>query len=396
MIVPCLASKLSEQIFSSPILIVDDVKFNRVFLDKTLRSCGFTNLLCVASAEEALAKIKEFQPDMVLLDIMLPGMDGFACCERLRSRKEYRDLPILIETSIVEPELRVKAFRKGATDFVSKPIDPDELCARVTVHLEKRHSLKTLQIYKSRIQAELESARQLQIGILPDADKIQEYERRCGLTIASAFEPASELGGDLWGVQPIFPHQTALWLVDFSGHGMSAALNAFRLHAYLKENIPEAARPGEYLSRLNEKLLNLLPRGQFASMFYGIIDIQSGQLFYARAYMPHPIILHRATGKAEKLEGNSPPLGVGMHFYQTQSVSFTSSDVLILYSDALVETPDTKKNFISEERLLEMIENSAASSVQELKDSLLLRFKQHAGGCLRDDLTIVACAHAKG
>lgn len=390
---PFVSSELSQQILTSNIMIVDDVKINRVFLEKTLRACGFQNLLSVASAEEVFSRIKSFKPDLILLDILMPdGMDGFDCCETLRQQEEYRDLPILVETSIVEPELRLKAFKKGATDFVSKPIDADELCARVIVHLEKRHSLKTLQLYKNRIETELESARQLQVGILPEQEKIDECERRCGLTFVSAFEPASEIGGDFWGMHPLFPHQTAFWVVDFSGQGMPAALNAFRLHAYLKENVPEAARPGEYLSALNDKLLNLLPRGQFAAMFYGILDTQSHQLFYARAYAPAPIVLHRTTGKAERLEGNAPPLGIGMHLYPTQTFPFALDDMLVLYSDAYLETPNDKDECISEEKLIALIEKNAKASPYQLKEDLLRAFKEHAGNNVRDDLTLVVCA----
>jgi sigma-B regulation protein RsbU (phosphoserine phosphatase) len=388
-----MAKELSKQILSSPLLIVDDEEINRIFLEKTLRTCGFTTLLCVPSAEKALASMKSFRPDLVLLDILMPGgMDGFECCMRLRAQEEHRDLPILVQTSIIEPELRVKAFRSGATDFVSKPLDPDELCARVTVHLEKRLSLKALQDYKMRIDAELDTARQLQMGILPETDKLEEYKRLHGLSIAAAFEPASELGGDLWGMQNLFPHQTALWLVDFSGHGMPAALNTFRLHAYLKENMPEAARPGEYLSKLNDRLLNLLPRGQFASMFYGIIDQQSHQLFYARTCMPAPIILRNATGKGETLDGDAPPLGIGMHLYPTKIIPFAPGDVLIVYSDALIETSNPAGGTLTEEHILELVEKNASATAAELKNILLERFKEFTCGAFRDDLTLVVCA----
>src|ERR1700733_8490262 len=134
------ANDFLEQIFASPILIVDDNEINRIFIEKTLRKRGFTRLLSVSSGEEALEKMPEFSPDMVILDIIMPGMDGFQCCAAIRQQKHYQDLPVLIQTTITDPELRVKAFEKGATDFISKPVYPDELCARVMVHLEKRHS----------------------------------------------------------------------------------------------------------------------------------------------------------------------------------------------------------------------------------------------------------------
>lgn len=383
---------LLPHIYASGILIVDDNEINRIFLERTLKARGFNRILCVSSAEEALEKIHPFQADMVLLDLMMPGgMDGFECCATLRKQQAWHDLPILIQTSITEPQLRVKAFAMGATDFVSKPIYPDELYARVMVHLEKRHSLKTLQLYKNRIEAELENARQLQQAILPDMEEIEDIERSCALDISSHFQPSSEIGGDFWGMKNIFPHQTAFWLVDFSGHGVASALNAFRLQAYLKEHSPLAARPGEYISHLNDKLLHLLLRGQFSTMFYGIIDTQSNQLFYACACAPNPIILRKATGKAEIIDGTGTPLGIGMCFYPTQTVTFAPGDMLLLYSDALIETSGMTGEYISEEDIMRLLEEHHGAHSMGMKEIILDYFQQHAGDALRDDLTITIC-----
>ncbi len=387
-----ILSELSQQILSSPILIVDDSEMNRLYLEKILRSRGFTQLLPVSSAEEALQSLAWFQPEMILLDIVMPsGIDGYDCCEAIRSQERYRDLPILIQTSITSPELRVKAFKKGATDFVSKPLYPDELCARIIVHLERLHSIRTLQIYKSRIEVELEAARRLQSSILPEAWELEEIKRRCGISIASYSQPSSEIGGDFWGLKNIFPHQTAVWLVDFSGHGVAAALNSFRLQAYLKEYSSVAARPGEYLAHMNDKLLHLLMRGQFATMFYGIVDTQTSQLFYACACIPPPIILRKETGKAGMIDGQGNPLGIGMHLYPTQSITFAMGDVLLLYSDALTETPNEAGKYITEEQIIGLLEQHRDKSPEDIKNALLNYFNQHAGDRVRDDLTLVVC-----
>lgn len=383
--------ELLSQIYASPILIVDDNEINRIFVEKTLRAHGFTRLLSVAGAEEALKKMPDFNPDMVILDIVMPGMDGYQCCEAIRAQKQCRDLPVLIQTSLTEPQLRVKAFEKGATDFISKPVYAGELYARVMVHLEKRHSLKRLQLYKKRIEQEMGHARQLQMAILPGAAEIAEIERRCRLDIASYFKPSSEIGGDFWGMKNLFPHQTAFWLVDFSGHGVAAALNAFRLQAYLKESSPLAARPGEYLSHLNDKLLHLLLRGQFATMFYGIADTQSNTLFYACACAPHPIILRHATGRAEVIDGSGKPLGIGMHLYTTQTIVFSSGDMLLLYSDAFTETPNAAGEYITEEQIMTLLELHAGASSAAIRELLLDYFRKHAGNALRDDLTLAIC-----
>ena len=389
-----IENDLLAQIFASSILIVEDNEINRVFLEKMLHARGFTHLLSVASAEEALAQIDAFNPDLVILDIMMPGMDGFECCAMIRSQHKYRNLPILIQTSIVEPGLRVKAFEMGATDFVSKPVYAEELCARVMVHLEKRHSLNTLQLYRNRIEIELESARQLQLAILPNSDELAEIKRACHLDISACFQPSSEIGGDFWGAKMLFPHQTAFWLIDFSGHGVAGALNAFRLQAYLKEYSSLTARPGEYLSHLNDKLLHLLLRGQFATMFYGIIDTQSSQLFYACACAPHPIILRKNSAKPEMIDGSGTPLGIGMHLYSTQSVAFAAGDTLVLYSDAMTETPNQAGECITEAQIMELLARHRGASAAEIKRTLFDYFMLHTNHTISDDLTITVCTQA--
>jgi phosphoserine phosphatase RsbU/P len=377
-----------NSIFSSAILIVDDNEFNRIFLKKILQARGFTNLQLAESGEEAIEILTKSTPSMVILDIIMPGIDGFECCAWIRKQSQFAELPVLIQTAIVDPTLRVKAFAKGATDLLSKPIFPEELCARVIVHLEKRASLNTLLLYKNRIETELESARQLQFAILPEAEELLDIKRRCHIDIASHFQPSSEIGGDFWGIKNIFPHQTACWLVDFSGHGVAAALNAFRLQAYLKDHTQLSARPGEYLSHLNDKLLGLLLRGQFATMFYGIIDSQTNQLFYACACTPNPIILRKDTRKAEMLDGSGSPLGIGMNLYTTQSTSFSTGDTLLLYSDALTETPNADGKFISEEEIMELMNANFGASAQAMKEMLLDHFAQHSDNNTSDDLTI--------
>jgi phosphoserine phosphatase RsbU/P len=389
--------EFEKHILSSPIMIVDDNEINRIFLEKTLRARGFTKLLSVSSGEEALQKLSWFHTEMVILDIMMPnGMDGFECCEAIRAQNMYRDLPVLIQTTITDPELKVKAFAKGATDFVSKPIYPDELVARVMVHLEKRYSLETLQMYKKRVAIELESARQLQQYILPKMEDIADIERGCGLDIAAYYQPCSEVGGDFWTINSLFPNQTAFSLVDFSGHGVASALNAFRLQAYMKDHTSLTARPGEYLAHLNDKLLHLLMRGQFATMFYGIVDTQSNQLFYACACAPHPIIVRRNTKAAEMIDGSGVPLGIGLHLYHTQVAPFAAGDVLMLYSDALTETPNDKGEYLSEETIMKLLQQHHGAPANTLKDIVLEKFRAHAGATLNDDLTIVIVMRKAG
>jgi len=377
-------------IYRLPILIVDDNDVNRLYIEQVLTARGFYNLKAVDSAEKALACIDAFNPELLILDILMPGMDGFECCNIIRQKLNQLDLPILIQTAIIAPELRVKAFENGATDFVSKPVYSDELYARVMVHLEKRLYLKNLQLYKTRVETELESARQLQCSILPQTKDISDVSKRCQLDIAAHYQPSSEVGGDFWGMKSLFAHQTAFWLIDFSGHGVAAALNSFRLQAYLMEHSPLATRPGDYLVHLNEKLLQLLLHSQFATMFYGIIDSRSNELIYSCACSPNPILLDYAKASTRILDGSGRPLGISLGQYPTASIDFHPGDVLVLYSDALTETPNQDGDFIGEKHIAHILSAYQNHPAETIRDAILDEFTKHADSP-SDDLTLVVC-----
>jgi sigma-B regulation protein RsbU (phosphoserine phosphatase) len=379
-----------QSIYGSRILIVDDVALNQMMIEKLLRGHGFYNIAVAGDGQQALDMAKLSPPDIIILDIVMPVMDGFECCRQFRALPRHRDTPILVQTMLTEPDKRLKAFSVGATDIVSKPIDPDELYARVRVHLEKQRYLTELQNYYERTSMELDNARALQSAILPDAHDIATIKQRHSLDVAAHFQPSSEIGGDFWGMKKLFPHQVAFWIVDVSDHGISAALNAFRLQAYLKEYSPHTSNPGEYLTQLNEKLLELLLIGQFATMFYGIIDTQGHRLIYASAGSPHPLILRQATGKVEMVDATGLPLGLSIHHYLTQEVAFTPGDQLLLYSDALTETRDASGDFLEEAYWQQMWEAQGAGTASSLIDALVADFNRHTGGKLTDDLTLCA------
>ena len=377
-------------IHESRILIVDDVEVSQAVIEQTLRKSGFKHIDIANNGAEALEQARLVAPDIIILDIQMPVMDGFECCEKFRQIPRFRDTPILVQTVLTQPEMRVKAFMHGATDIVSKPIEPNEFYARVLVHLEKQYCMWQLQEYHTRTSKELDNARALQKAILPDAHDIAEMKLRHHLDVAAHFQPSHEIGGDFWGMKQLFAHQVAFWIVDFSGHGVEGALNAFRLQAYLKEYSPLVSKPGEYLVQLNEKLLELLLIGQFATMFYGILDLQAHRMFYASAGSTHPLIRRNATGKAEMIDGSGLPLGLSIHTYPTQEVPFNPGDHILWYSDALTETPDHAGRFATEADLMQALERHSGSSA-EFVMALAQKFESETGGKLHDDLTIVSC-----
>jgi sigma-B regulation protein RsbU (phosphoserine phosphatase) len=372
----------------SRILIVDDAVINLLFLRNILMHGGFTDIRTAENGEEALELCDTYKPDIIILDLIMEGMDGFECCRRIRARTEGGDVPILIQTALTDQDEKVRTFREGATDFISKPIFPDELYARVIVHLEKQLAMKKLQTYKQRVEQELHTARDLQAAILPKLSDVDAIRVETGLDIASYFKPSSELGGDFWGIRQLGAQRVAFWIVDFSGHGVAAALNVFRLHTVLQEDSAAANEPGDYLTEINERLIPLLPRGQFATMFYGIIDLKQDELRYAGAGSPHPIVLNMDGANPRTLDGTGQPLGIIPHRYPTRRTEFDPGDCICFYSDALTETVDVDGVYIDEAQIATLL----AQGTWNAETSLLHLLEYYDTRTLlrnrRDDLTI--------
>lgn len=380
-----VSEKTPDALKQAKILLVDDAAFNVNLLKEALRERGFEHCLTAHDGRKALEMTLEHRPDIIILDLMMPGMSGYECCERLRRMPEFKDLPILVLTMLKEPEERAKAFRAGASDLVNKPVHVEELMARVTLHLQRKFSMGRLNRYHDENEQELQSARKMQEMLLPSQDDIRKAEKRHGLTIFSHVAPCAKIGGDFWGMAELPDKQLALFMVDFSGHGVTAALNTFRLHAIIMELQQAMHHPGEFLSALNERLYQLLGADQFATMFCGVVDAKTDSLRYAAAASPAPLII-TGDGKAHYLEGRGFPLGVRRSArYETHDMPFHKGDFLLLYSDALLEGVNEHLQAFEDRFLGYAWHHTTAEAAFKL---LLADFYAHTHGAVADDLTV--------
>jgi DNA-binding response OmpR family regulator len=124
----------------STILIVDDEPFNVDYLEQALADLGY-DTISAANGPEALAKVAADAPDLILLDIMMPGMDGFTVCRLLKDQEETRLIPIVIMTALDAKADRITGIQAGADDFLTKPVDEAELVARIETALKLKHTV---------------------------------------------------------------------------------------------------------------------------------------------------------------------------------------------------------------------------------------------------------------
>jgi sigma-B regulation protein RsbU (phosphoserine phosphatase) len=340
------------------VLVVDDSQRNLDFVTLLLSIAGIQKVTCALDGLEALEAIETFDPDIVVLDIMMPRMDGYEFLRRFRAIPRMADVPVLVVTALDDHEQRAKAFDLGGSDYVVKPIERREFIARLSVHLRNRQLIGRLRNYQDRLQFDLEIARSMQRGLLPAQDRVATLEKTYGITIGSVFRTAYEVGGDLWGAFPLDADRFGLWLADFSGHGVAAAINTFRLHVMLRESA-NAGDPGQLLADLNGTLKAVLPRGQFATMVYAVCDMRAHKLTFSTAGHPAPI-LKSSVGTVQSYPMASPPLGIAQGTkYRTIDLPFGPGTSLFIYSDGLSEA-EAAQGAVGEEGAMALAEGLPA------------------------------------
>jgi CheY-like chemotaxis protein len=188
---------LDRAIRASKILVVDDQPVIHKLLGFYLNAGGHENLTFAEDGDDALEAIEADKPDLVLFDLQMPRMGGFEVCKVLRNDPRYLMLPILVQTAANSPEDRAEVFRSGATDMVGKPVNDAELLARVGIHLQNRHMLNQLSVYRESMERELQLARDMQHRIMPNPGDLAKLNEKYGIEFKSHFQTCDALGGDM-------------------------------------------------------------------------------------------------------------------------------------------------------------------------------------------------------
>lgn len=379
---------------SARILVVDDQKSNRMLLAAQLRAFGFVHVDEAVDGEDALARIQAQRPTLIILDIVMPRMDGLAVCRWLRERSEYDDIPVIVQTALEKVADRVAAFETGANDVLAKPVNPAELRARIQIHLQNRYLLAELKAFRHRLTEELGAAQQLQHGLLPTQADVTALADQRRVRLDSSFQPTSEVAGDFWAALPLAKGRVGLLIADMSGHGVAAALNASRLHALVEPPPPFAESPAELFAFLNRRLKSLLPLGQFAAAFYGVIDPAARTLTHAGSAFCPPILIPERGAAPVLLDARNLPLGAmaGARYGETITPFDPATGLVFCYSDALVETEDGQGDLLTEDALAGLVAQAFADGLSgaEIVRRVDDHYNRRWGGHRIDDLTMVA------
>lgn len=382
----------------SKILVVDDEPRNVKILQIHLNARGYT--VCTATnGLEALETVEKEMPDLILLDINMPKMDGFEVVERIRANETTEFIPIVMITALRDTrENRIKAIEVGADDFIEKPFDSLEVLARVRSLLRIKGYHDTLENHNARLEEELQMARSIQEILLPQ-NGVQELS---GFRIASRCCPEMAVGGDFFDVWEIGENQLGVFISDVMGHGVSAAFVTVFIKTILAEFQQLVTdNPAYLLEILNTRFNDMISSRlfMFATAFCGIIDAAKGQLLCANAGHSFPFLRngHQQTYHVigNKKTGNG--LGIWREsVYETTHYPFDRFSRLFLYTDGLYEAKNPQGEEFTAERLQKLVSTCSEQSAAGLINSVSAAVDTFTATCPKDDdLTLIAIEVAK-
>ena len=375
------------------VLIVDDEPFNVEYLVQELEDYGVESITG-ANGQEALDQIENEDPDVVLLDIMMPVMDGFEALEKIKSNKAMRDIPVIVISAMSDMEQIVKGIELGAEDYLPKPFDPVLLKARLTASLEKKRLRDMEKTYFEGLERELEIGREIQAGFLPkDFPKINGWE------FANFFEAAREVSGDFFDVFELPEGKIAVVLGDVTDKGVGAALYMalYRslIRVYLSSNstskdlsIPELLESTAKSS--NDYVCQIHDSEKFLTAFISVLDPATGELDYVSAGHDHPFLID-PDKVINEIEATGPAIGIieGADF-KSEKIAITAGSTLLLYSDGITDVQSEQEDIFGADKLLSLV-GKAQGSAKSLVESLVVETKTFMGEAKQfDDMTLMA------
>jgi phosphoserine phosphatase RsbU/P len=339
------------------ILVVDDEPIIRNLLTATLEPLGF-ELSEAANGLEAIAQMEKIHPEIILLDVTMPGVNGFEVLERLRLTEGSPRAFVLMLTGLGEIKDLEKGLAAGADDYLVKPFQLRELIARIQAavrvqtlqvellrkneELEKVNralasSLRVQEMLNHKMMIEMEVAARLQNGFMSPCDF------KFGSVRASArYQPSTKIGGDFYDLRLLGNAKAGIFLADAVGHGVSAALMAAMMKTALEDALAIETQPSRVLGALNRSFHFCSAQGKYLTAFFGLLDCNSGDLVYSLAGHVPPMLYCRATGRIELLDSPGHCLGIfGEGGYEDRQAQLCPGDRLFAYTDGISEaSPD--------------------------------------------------------
>lgn len=390
------------------VLVIDDDTDILALLEMSLTSDGF-NVITASDGIKGIERAKAEHPDLILLDVMMPQMDGLQVIEKLKADGETNTIPVLWLTAKSQTEDKLKGLEIGGDDYITKPFDLREVTARINAVLGRTRPVKYINPLISamgesfteagvaELGSHLQAAAEIQMKLLPEKPPVFP-----GYEFATLFRSSTSVSGDFYDFIPLSDKRLGVVLGDVKGHGIPAALLMVMIQTASRLLCNESDMPSAVLKRINTLLFHNTDLEQFATMVYGILELDTGIFTYANGGHCPPIHfrvekndsreLNNKSVQVELLETGGMLIGAfDIATFSSDTCQLSDEDVLLIYTDGVTETEGKKANdFYGEERLIDCFSrkiNLSAASLCDVLESDLMDFSVTTQ--LKDDRAVV-------
>jgi sigma-B regulation protein RsbU (phosphoserine phosphatase) len=364
----------------STILVVDDSPTNLQVVVRTLYGSGH-RILVARDGPTALDIAMRATPDLVLLDVMMPGMDGFEVCRTLKARAETREAAVIFMSARGELSDKVSGLELGAVDYITKPIQAEEVLARVAAHLSRQHLEHALRVSRDKLDRELAGAARMQRSILPA--QMPEHPR---VSFAAYYETSRHAGGDYYDVLPLGADRFGIIVADVSGHGAPSAIVMAMIRAVMHTYPGVPDDPPAVLDHINRHFRYLWDSSMYATAVYAVLDAAQATLRVSSAGHPPPYRLrpdHAATPLP--IEPTMCLIWDELSGIPCAEHTLRAGDRLVFYTDGITDRQAQDGTMYDSDQFAAALMRIGASPPATIVRDIVAEVDRFAGGHEPDD-----------
>jgi sigma-B regulation protein RsbU (phosphoserine phosphatase) len=373
------------------ILIIDDSLESRLLLKTILEKAGYQEILLAGSAQAAFSLLdtmekdgKQAKIDLILMDILMPEMNGIEATKRIKETEGLQDIPIVVVTGSTEEMDLDQAFLAGANDYITKPFKRTELLVRIRSALALKQEMDKRKSRERKLQREIELAKKVQLSVL---SKPLHHD---GISIDAIYQPSEELSGDMYGWYQISDHRYGVFLCDVMGHGVSASLVSISIRTLLRDLVTHVVDPVNVMQSLNDHMFRFFSNNgshnRFCTAIYMVIDLKNNVIEYVNAGHPPGLAL-MSDSTVLSFQKTTPPLGfVPQLKLEKTTVPLQDISCILLYTDGVVEEPG-KSVGENIEKVKQMLREGVGDDCHQFMKNILVQARKDTSAT--DDMCLI-------